>query len=83
MSAPPSPQPSSGVFLVNRLTADAELVRDPLPRPASGPRVPDLERLEVLEELAKSGDGSKTDHWVGVSRRRGELGRLPHCVNLR
>jgi len=68
---------------VNRLTADAELVRDPLPRPAGGPRVPDLERLEVLEELAKGGDGSKTDDWVGVSRRRGELGRLPHGVNLR
>ena len=44
------------MLLVDGLAADPELVRDLLPRPRGVSSVPDLERLELLEQLAERGD---------------------------
>jgi len=70
------------VLLVDGLAADAELVRDLLPRPSEAARIPHLERLQLLDELAERGHRAEPDPRVLISGGSRELGGLTHAVNV-
>src|SRR5262245_14171194 len=76
---PPLPEP---MLLVHRLTADAQLVGDCLPRPTLRARVGDVQRFELVDEDAKGGDGRQSNFGIAAVDRRCQLGQLPHAVSL-
>ena len=73
------------VFLMDGLPADAELLRDRLPRPAAAPRPLDVKRLQHLEQPAERGDRCQTVRRIPTGRIRDQRDHLllpynPHLV---
>src|SRR6266498_4265460 len=70
------------VLLVDGLPGNTERRRDLLPRPVVHPGLLDLERLELLEELAQRGHRPQPDARVGAVHCLGEFGCFSHGVIL-
>jgi hypothetical protein len=78
----PTPEPSLGVLLVDRLLGNVELSGDLLPGPPEVPGIVHLKGLELLEEPPKCHDGAKADLWVTAPGRSRQLRGLAHVVNI-
>src|SRR5437870_9908914 len=63
------PSPAEvAVLLMDRLPADAELLRDRLPRPAVPPRPLDVKRLKYLQQPRERGDRGQTISRIPTGR---------------
>ena len=72
---------STSVLLVDGLPADAEHVRDLLPRPTGRPGAVDLGPLEVLEQPPQGAYGAEPGPRVRGGGCVGQLSQLGHGVN--
>ena len=71
------------MFLERSLASDAKLFRDLCPRPPLRPGGPDLRPLQLVHELAQSGDSAQSSPGIPVACAGGQgNGLTVHTVNL-
>ena len=71
------------MLLVDRLSCYSKGSSDCLPRPPEGAGVVDMQVLELLDELSKTGDRGKADGRVAARNGSVETGELlRHGVSL-